>query len=166
MIEAFKTAFKEPGRIRKFLELLSPKEYRKYVSGLDNTKRSEIFSPEEISYIKRLEDSDIGKALKNKKADPSSKKTREYEDKLKYGFHITDSALVNYLGGILGMSIDNYRHEKVVPRNAQDEVIKWKKQKELYIKMKEYVLVVKNQTVITILTPPYSHKVQKRLISK
>jgi len=166
MIEAFKAAFKEPGRIRKFLDHLSPKEYRKYVGGLDSAKRAEIFSSEEISYIKRLEDSDIGKALRRKKVDPSSKKIREYEDKLKYGFHITDSALVNYLGGILDFSIDNYRHEKVVPRNARDEVIKWKKQKELYVKVKEYVLVVKNQTVITILTPPYSHKVKKRLISK
>ena len=166
MIEAFKAAFKEPGRIRKFLDHLSPKEYRKYVGSLDSAQRAEIFSPEEIIYIKRLEDSDIGKALRNKKVDPYSKKTRAYEDKLKYGFHITDSALVNYLGGVLGFSIDNYRHEKVVPRNAQDEVIKWKQQKELYIKVKEYVLVVKNQAVITILIPPYSHKVKKSLISK
>jgi len=166
MIEAFKAVFKGSKGIRKFLELLPPKEYRKYVGGLDSAKRAEIFSPKEISDIKHLEDSDIGKALRNKKANPSSKKTREYEDKLKYGFHITDSALVNYLGGILDFSIDNYRHEKVVPRNARDEVVKWKKQKELYVKVKEYVLVVKNQTVITILTPPYSHKVKKRLISK
>jgi hypothetical protein len=108
----------------------------------------------DIEYAKKnLKNTDLHRAYNR-----YSKEARRENDIKKYGVHVTDPALVSYFGRVLGWPIDDYRYEKIIPFDKIDEVRSWKEGENRFIKLNNYLLVVKNQAVVTIFTPPYKKK--------
>ena len=90
---------------------------------------------------------------KNVHKDRYSKEARKDKDIRKFGYHITDHAVVRYLDRVMHQPIERYRHERIVPAGKADEVSGWKEGYEKYIELNNYQLVIKNQTVVTVLPP-------------
>ena len=105
----------------------------------------------DIKYVEnKLKNTDLHRAYNR-----HSREARRENDLKKNGAHVSDPALVSFFDRVLGWPIDDYRYEKIIPRDKIDEIKLWKNNKERFIKLNNYLLVVKNQTVVTIFTPPY-----------
>lgn len=81
-----------------------------------------------------------------------SAKWRRKEDIDKYGFHISDHAVLRYLERILEEPIPRYRYERIVPNDSIAKEIKgwFSKDDTKRINVKNYQLRVKDRTVCTI----------------
>ena len=62
---------------------------------------------------------------KNVHQDRHSKEARQDKDIRKFGYHITDHAVVRYLDRVMNQPVERYRHERIVPTGKEDEVSKW-----------------------------------------
>jgi len=85
--------------------------------------------------------------------DRFSKEARQDKDIRKFGYHVTDHAVIRYLDRVLNQPVERYRSERVVPNDKADEVSGWKEGYEKFIELNNYQLVIKNQTVVTVLPP-------------
>jgi len=85
--------------------------------------------------------------------DKFSKEARQDKDIRKFGYHVSDHAVLRYLDRVLNQPVERYRYERIVPMDKGNEVNNWHEGYEKYIKLNNYQLVIKHQTVVTVLPP-------------
>ncbi len=85
------------------------------------------------------------------KANKHSKERRRDKDIRKFGFHVTDHAIVRYLERVKSEDINNLRINQIVTGNAKEEVTQHRGYTTKRIYTKGYQLRVKERTVITVI---------------
>jgi len=85
--------------------------------------------------------------------DKYSKEARRIKDIDKFGYHVSDHAVIRYLDRVMNQPVERYRYERIVPIDKGNEVSNWHEGYDKYIKLNNYQLVIKNQTVVTVLPP-------------
>jgi len=77
------------------------------------------------------------------------------DDIKKYGFFVTDHAIVRFLERVVQEIDENYRYKGdsiISSLIIVDKIKNWNKNRERWIDFSTYVLVVKNQTISEIWT--------------
>jgi len=85
------------------------------------------------------------------KANKHSKERRKDKDIRKFGFHVTDHAVVRYLERVKSEDINNLRINQIVTGNAKEEVTQCHGHSTKRIYTKGYQLRVKDRTVVTVI---------------
>jgi len=80
-----------------------------------------------------------------------SKERRKDQDIRKFGFHVTDHAVVRYLERVKSEDINNLRINQIVTGNVKEEVTQCRGNSTKRIYTKGYQLRVKNRTVVTVI---------------
>jgi len=81
---------------------------------------------------------------------PHSAAWRKAADIEKFGFHVTDHAVVRYLERVLDTPVEKYRYERVVPSDVVSKVANCTENEDVRIDVKNYQLRVSEQTVKTV----------------
>ncbi len=105
-------------------------------------------NPKDLDYIAKLQKKDF----RNRYSLYSGSR---YDDIKKYGFFVTDHAIVRFLERVAQEIDENYRYKEnsIIPSlSIVDKVKNWNKNGEKWFDLITYVLVVKNQTISEIWT--------------